>query len=309
VPWIVAIVIVLTVALAGAALAQVSSAQPISIPGLTGLSIAKATEQAKAAGLEVALGTARAAPDPKGTVIDQSPKAGAFTGQHKVTLITSAGPPNVDVPNVINAPWDDAKKALDTAGLLYTVGPPQSSETIGAGRVLSVKPDRGTSVPPDQTVAIVLSSGHAPVPVPAVAGDTFGDAVKLLQAKKFKVKRAPQDSFSPTVKKGDVIDTEPPALAPAPYGSTVVVHVSKGPDLVAVPDVTFETLRNARLDLRDHGLVVGTVANDSGEDGVVMSQNPAGGKLPRGSSVDLVLRKTNRGLFSGLFSGLLGGLD
>jgi hypothetical protein len=40
-----------------------------------------------------------------------------------------------------------------------------------------------------------------------------------------------------------------------------------------------------------------------------MSQNPAGGKLPRGSSVDLVLRKTNRGLFSGLFSGLLGGLD
>ena len=177
-----------------------------------------------------------AAPDPKGTVIDQSPKAGAFTGQHKVTLITSDGPPNVDVPNVINAPWDDAKKALDTAGLLYTVGPPQSSETIAAGRVLSVRPDRGTSVAPD-----------------------------------------------------------PPALTPAPYDSAVVVHVSKGPDLVEVPDVTFETLRNARLDLRDAGLVVGTVTNDSGEDAVVMSKDPAGGKLARGSSVDLVLRKSNRG--------------
>jgi beta-lactam-binding protein with PASTA domain/tRNA A-37 threonylcarbamoyl transferase component Bud32 len=290
VPWIVAIVIVLTVALAAAALAQVSSGKDISIPGLTGLTLDQATTKAKTANLQVVVGAARAAPDPKGTVIDQTPKAGEFSGQHKVTLFTSSGPANVDVPNIINAPWADAKKALDTAGLIYAANPTTAhSETIEAGRVVLVDPPPGKSVPPDQLVKVTLSSGHAPVPVPDVANETFGDAVKLLQAKKFKVQRAPQDEFSAKVKKGDVIGTDPPALMPAPYGSAIVVHVSKGPDLVSVPDVTFETFAQAKTDLEANGLTIGTLRHLRSDTSVVTSQDPspAGGKVPRGTSVDL----------------------
>jgi serine/threonine-protein kinase len=296
VPWIVAIVIVLTVALAAAALAQVSSPKQISIPGLTGLSIAKATEQAKTAGLQVAVGKPRNAPDPVGTVIEQDPKAGAFTGQHKVTLVASAGPANVEVPNIYNAPWPDAKKALDTAGLLYAANPPTApSETIEAGRVLQVKPAVGASVAPDKQIDIVLSSGHAPVPVPDVTDEKFGDAAKLLVAKHFKVQRAPQDDFSSKVKKGDVIRTEPPLNTPAPYGSTVIVHVSKGPDLVAVPDVTSETIKQATTDLEARGLVVGNLRNYRSQNSVVVSQSPNSGKVLRGSMVDLVLNPRSGG--------------
>jgi eukaryotic-like serine/threonine-protein kinase len=288
VPWIVAIVIVLTVALAAAALAQVSSASDISIPGLTGLTLDQATAKARTAGLQVENGGSRAAPDPKGTVIDQNPKGGDFSGQHKVTLFTSSGPANVDVPNIINAPWADAKKALDTAGLIYAPNPPtEHSERIDAGRVLRVTPAVGTSVPPDQSVEVVLSAGHAPVRVPDVSNETFGDAVKLLQAKKFKVTRAPLDEFSAKVKKGDVIGTEPPALTPAPYGSTVIVHVSKGPDLVVVPDVTFETFAQAKSDLEGAGLTIGTLRHLRSDTSVVTAQDPSGGKVPRGTPVDL----------------------
>ena len=89
------------------------------------------------------------------------------------------------------------------------------------------------------------------------------------------MQRARQDEFSATVKKGDVIGTEPPAIGTsAPYGSTVVVHVSKGPDLVVVPDVTFETIEQATSDLDDAGLQVGDGRATTGPDGVVVSQDP-----------------------------------
>ena len=65
--------------------------------------------------------------------------------------------------------------------------------------MLQVTPNVGTSVPPDQTVSIVLSSGHAPVPVPDVSNKSVADATTMLEAAHFKVKRAPAAEFSATV--------------------------------------------------------------------------------------------------------------
>jgi len=117
----------------------------------------------------------------------------------------------------------------------------------------------------------------------------------MLEAAHFKVKRAPAAEFSATVDRGDVIGTTPAINAKAPYGSTVVVHVSKGPDLVVVPDVTFETIEQATIDLESAGLQVGNLKNYHAG-GVVQSQDPQGGNgvtLVRGSSVDLVLKKAH----------------
>ena len=72
---------------------------------------------------------------------------------------------------------------------------------------------------------------------------------------------------------------------------TVVVHVSKGADLVVVPDVTLRRSNRPRPDLAAAGLQVGNVKNYR-PGGVVMSQDPIGGtdtKVPRGTQVDLVL--------------------
>jgi serine/threonine-protein kinase len=298
VPWIVSIVLIVTVGLAAAGLAQVGSAKAISVPGLRGLNVAQATAAAKAAGLDISVGATRPAPDPKGTVIAQSPAGGVFSGSRRVTLVVSGGPPNVAVPNIRNAPWADAKRALDSAGLIYSNTPAtEPSETIAAGNVLRVTPNVGAGVAPDATVTVVLSSGHAPVPVPDVSKTSFAAASKVLEAAHFKVKRADTDEFSPTVKSGDVIGTDPAAASNAPYGSTVVVHVSKGPDLVVVPDVTIETIEQATSDLANAGLQVGTVTNYR-PGGVVQSQSPVGGTgatVLRGSQIDLVLKKGRGG--------------
>ncbi len=173
VPWIVAAVLILTVGLAAAALAQVGTAKAISVPGLRGLTVANATLAAKASGLDVVVAKHEAAPDPDGTVIAQSPAAGAFSGSRRVSLVVSSGPADVAVPSIVNLPWAQAKQELDTAGLIYPATPAtHTSESIPAGTVISVTPGAGKNVAPDTKVTVVVSSGHAPVPVPDVSGLT-----------------------------------------------------------------------------------------------------------------------------------------
>ena len=52
--------------------------------------------------------------------------------------------------------------------------------------------------------------------------------------------------------------------------------MSKGPDLVLVPDVTFESIEQATADLQSQGLQVGNVSNYR-PGGIVESQQPDGG--------------------------------
>jgi beta-lactam-binding protein with PASTA domain/tRNA A-37 threonylcarbamoyl transferase component Bud32 len=297
VPWIVGVVLILTAAVAAAALAQVGSATALAVPGLRGLTSEQAIAAAKSAHFDAKVADRRPAPDPKGTVIAQSPASGTFTGGRTISLVVSSGPPPVAVPSIVGASWTDARKALDTAGLLYPAKPTtHSSETVPAGKVLSITPATGAKVAPDAQVQVVLSSGHAPVAVPNVSGLSYAQAVNELRNSHFTAQRG-VDQFSSTVKKGKVIGTEPPIGTNSPYGSNVVVHVSKGPDLVVVPDVTFETIEAATADLARSGLEVGNVKNYR-PGGVVRSQDPVGGvgeKVPRGTPVDLVLN--NKSIF------------
>ncbi|HEV7523625.1 MAG TPA: PASTA domain-containing protein [Acidimicrobiia bacterium] len=287
VPWIVATVLILTVALAAAALAQVGSAAAVSIPGLRGLTLKQATSTARAKGLAVST-TNRTAPDPAGTVIDQSPAPGAFAASHRVNLVVSAGPAPVPVPNITNAPWADAKKALDAAGLIYAANPPtQFDDKILAGNVLHVTPAVGARVPPDGRVNVVLSSGHAPVNVPDVQKLTFDAAAKALSDAKFKPRRAPTDDFSDTVARGHVVGTEPAIGASAPYGSDVVIHVSKGPDLVKVPDVTNMRFDDAANYLAQFGFQTATPGSYKPGDRVRRQSPAAGSKAPRNSTVTI----------------------
>ena len=80
-----------------------------------------------------------------------------------------------------------------------------------------------------------MSDGPEPVKVQDVSGKSYDDASQILTAQKFTVTR--RDDFSSTVDKDKVIGTEPAAGTSAPRGSSVTIVVSKGPELVAVPDV------------------------------------------------------------------------
>jgi serine/threonine-protein kinase len=293
VPMVVAIALIVTLAMAGAALARLHTAKPIHIPGFVGLTLADAQTTAKNNGVSVSVGQQRSAPDPAGTVISQNPGEGAFTSGHNVTLVVSTGPAKVAVPKILNTPWSAAQPALDAAGLVYGKPGVKYDNTVPFGNVLSVAPAPGTLVLPDQTVAVVLSAGRAPVPVPDVRGDSYADAQQALTAQHFKVQRAPKDEFDDTIPAGDVIGTDPPIGTNAPYGGTVTVHVSKGPDLIAVPDLSNLTLDEASQALDSRGLVV-TYNGKYHHGDLVVGQNPSPGtKVRRGSSVAVTFDRSN----------------
>src|SRR4051794_27326447 len=105
VPFVVGIVLLITVAIATAALARVSGATPISVPTLIGMTEQDANNAAHARGFTVAIGRHRPAPDPPGRVIAQSPAQGVLTSSRRVSLTISDGPAPIEVPDIVNKTW------------------------------------------------------------------------------------------------------------------------------------------------------------------------------------------------------------
>jgi serine/threonine-protein kinase len=92
---------------------------------------------------------------------------------------------------------------------------------------------------------------------------------------------------------GKIMAQDPAAGIPAKKGTAVNITVSKGPDLVEVPDVVGKTQADADAALQDAGLTsrAGSSAFDPKVPaGSVVSQDPAkGDKIPRDSVVTYVL--------------------
>ncbi len=299
VPFVVALVLLITVAIATAALARVSGATPISVPTLIGMAKQEAIASAQQRGLIATVAKNEPAPDPPGTVIDQSPDQGALTTGRHVKLTVSSGPAPVDVPNIVGQPWSKAKATLIGANWLYRTKRVYN-EVQPKDEVLSTTPGPGQPSSPDGTIVVTLSNGHAPVQVPDVSGKSYDAARGDLEAQHFTVPPA-VEAFDNKVAKGKVIATEPVAGTQAPYESAVTVRVSKGPDLVSVPDVTGLTLDDAKSVLEAKGLVPGNLYGWRNDKSKVRSQNPDHGKVKRGSEVDLDFR--NRSFPGCIFDG------
>jgi serine/threonine-protein kinase len=281
VPFVVAGMLVLTAVLAAIALARVSGS-PTLVPGVVGYTLDDARALASGAELEIEVAAERNAPDPAGTIIDQEPDAGEFTSGHAVRIWVSKGPAPVEVPNIVGASRAEAESALAEAG--FPVEPVlEFNDNVAADLVVSTDPPAGGQVAPETVVTVVISKGHAPVVVPEVAGLTYEEAQAALGGVGFQPQRV--DEFSDDVALGDVIRTEPEIGSEQPFESQVTVVVSKGPDLVEVPDVRGETLDDAAAALEAQGFVV-EVEGRFQAGRPVQFQDPAGGEMvKRGSTV------------------------
>lgn len=131
--------------------------------------------------------------------------------------------------------------------------------------------------------------------VPDVVGQVEADAVSALQTAGFETER--QSEASTSVPEGSVISTDPAANTEAPEGSTVTVVVSGGPDAVAVPDVAGLTQEQARQQIEEAGLTVGTVTEEDDPAqtaGRALRTDPASGQsVPEASPVALFISSGN----------------
>ncbi|MGH9040520.1 MAG: PASTA domain-containing protein [Acidimicrobiia bacterium] len=280
------ILVVLLVAAAGAtaAFALTRAAGPrVRVPNLVGSTYEEARTAAGRADLEVRR-RPRTAADPAGTVIGQDPEPGTVTNTGRpLVLFVSSGPPPVALPGVTGTPEADARATLEGAGFEVAVTSDYHEE-IAAGSVIGQNPAEGEEVSPGSQVDLVVSLGARPVTVPNVVGETYDDAEESLTGSRLKAKRA--EAFSDSVPAGEVIRQDPVAGEEAPRDSEVTVVVSKGPDIVEVPDVRGEDVTDAVRQLEALGFEVDVVGFRF--DRPVRRQDPdPGDEVKRGETVTL----------------------
>jgi eukaryotic-like serine/threonine-protein kinase len=231
-------------------------------------------------------------------VFAQTPKPGERTQKGNfVTIYVSTGPPQTSVPSVVGEQVDRALSDLQEAKLKGKTQRVDSDQP--EGEVVSQTPKAGASVDEGSTVTLKVSKGPQPVGVPNVVGQTFETANSTLLARGFAVARRDVESDEP---KGTVVDQSPAADTFQAPGTKITLSVSKGPTTSTVPDVTSRTQADAVAQLQASGFKVRVVSQpvtDPNQDGIVQTQDPAGGtqKAP-GSTVTIAV-----GRFSGTTTG------
>jgi serine/threonine-protein kinase len=132
------------------------------------------------------------------------------------------------------------------------------------------------------------------VTVPSVTGLSQASAKEQIEAAQLTLGDV-TEAFDEKVEKGSVIEQNPAAGTKVDKGSAVTLVVSKGREMVVVPDVTglpeleaFKTLKEFGLDPQP-----GTPEfSKDVEQGTVIKQDPvAGDELPKGSAVTYVVSK------------------
>ncbi|MEN3358297.1 MAG: eukaryotic-like serine/threonine-protein kinase [Mycobacteriales bacterium] len=191
----------------------------------------------------------------------------------------------VPVPQLAGLTQQQAISQARAAHLKVKFGASEYSDRVPVGRVLRTEPGAGDLARRDSTILLLPSRGLAPIPVPDVVGQSQDDAVHAIQKAGLTVNVS--DEFSGAVPAGSVISQQPHGTA-VPRGSAVALVVSKGPDLVRVPQVTGQSAGDATRVLQDHGFTVNRHEFFGGLLHRVFRQSPGGGKrVPRGSAVSI----------------------
>jgi serine/threonine-protein kinase len=221
-----------------------------------------------------------------GQVLDQVPPAGEKVREDDIVHITvSQGQVPRAVPDLTGKSDADARAALMDKGLVVGTVTQQYDEQATPGTVLSWTL-AGTEVDPGTSIDLVTSAGPAPRPVPTLVGTTLDQATAALQAVQLGI--ASTQEFSDTVQAGQIISADHNPGDQVARDTVVNVVVSKGPDLVTVPDVSGLDQAAAVAKLRDAGFVEGDVSGRAGRP-VLATEPRAGQSVKRGSTIDIVV--------------------
>lgn len=226
---------------------------------------------------------------PVGRIVSQAPKAGGSLKQGStISVVTSAGPPPVTVPDVgsITAGGCPAATAVLATSHLTATCAPATSITVKAGGVISYTPTKtaiwGTKV------RVVISTGLPRVTVPDLARLSRSEATAALAREHLAVAfAAPQ--YSDSVPTGEPISWtgEGSTLL---YGSTVTVELSLGHAPVTVPNVANGEydVPQAESALQADGFTIAGVYGPTG--GTIVYTDPAEGITePYGTPVTIYL--------------------
>ncbi len=270
----------------------INSGQFTKVPALLTQTQERAEQRLEDAGLEVgAIKHQYSDTVRRGTVISTDPGPGARIRKNDaVALVVSDGPETVRVPYLKGLRLAKARAQLKEDGLQPGLVTQAFSENIAKGAVISSSPEAGTERRAGSAVSLVVSKGR-PVDVPDVTGEDLADARAELQGAGLKV-TVSTEQVNSEFDKGQVALQSPGPDKQAAEGDTVTLTLSKGPEMVEVPDVVGDSIDDAKAALEGAGF---KVKEDRGLLGLfgdtVKSQSVEGGETaPKGSTITITIR-------------------
>ena len=288
-PFVALLVVLALLAAGGAAYAVVQAAVPSHpVPaGLRGMTVQQARAEVADEEFEVRVtGEAFDEDVERGRIVDQDPSSGTLKEGRAIRVVLSKGPRPRAVPTLEGKARAEAEQLL-LAEKFTPVFRSDYSDTVPADVVISWSPRDGEQ-PRGAEVVVTVSAGKKPVKVPSLAEKAADEAKKILEALGLVVRV--EEAFSEDVALGKVISTRPPNGDDAQVGSEVVLRVSKGPDLVGVPNVIGLDFDEAKKALENVGLQAQGPFGPPRKTKVFASDPAPGTKVRKGTAVDLFVR-------------------
>lgn len=284
-----ALLLAFVLVLVGAGVWYVLAGRFVSVPDLVKLNQQQATAAAAQAGLKVTFDSEFSRDVDSGLVTRTDPLRGSrVEGGSTLRVYLSKGPELYPVPKLIGLTLEQATTALTNSHLALGNVADAYDDKAEPGTVIGASVKAGVQVEPGRTVDLTVSQGPAPVTVEDWTGKKLTDAKKALEAAGLTVVVG-REQFSDEVKKGLIINQDPGA-GELHRGDTVTFVVSKGPNLVAVPNVRGMRVAAAKAKLAEAGFKSREQYMVSFGFGLVYYTNPrAGTKAPKGSTITLVI--------------------
>ena len=204
-----------------------------TVPSLAGMPREQAEAQLREAGFEPRVEQSFSDTVPNGRVIGTTPPGGTTIERGStVVLDVSRGREQVEVPDVVGESEDNARSALEGAGLRVGKVTEEASEEE-PGTVIEQSPAGGEKVARDEAVDLVVARAVA---VPDVVDSTEEEATATLEDAGFEV-RVREQTVTDTAQDGVVLDQSPAPDEERRQGSRVTIVVGRL-DAAATPTPT-----------------------------------------------------------------------
>ncbi len=219
--------------------------------------------------------------EPAGTILDQDPEFGTQVEPGRMVFVTvSLGkePKEGVMSDLTGYTQESAVEYLNRLdmGLLITLEP-EYSEEVEEGCVIRTDPKEGADLAEGQEVILYISLGEEIKTgvMPNIIDVTEAMARRTLDNQDLKLQIRVEEVFDPEIVEGNVVSTDPERGDELKTGQTVTLYISKGPELVKMPDVEGMSIDEAKRVLEYAGFgepTIKEVYSDKPE-GQVLSQS------------------------------------
>jgi serine/threonine-protein kinase len=196
-----------------------------------------------------------------------------------------------EVPKLVDLTLKEAEKLVKARGLKLVVSGREYSSLYEKDKIIRQTPAPGTRLEKGKEIRVVVSLGERPVEVPDLIGKSELEAGQILGELGLRIGNVDYE-YSDKVPEGMIMKQQPASGTKVKKGSVINIVISKGIEMVIVPDVVHLSIDKAKELIKKAGLSYEVIEEESEtvEKGKVIRQSPSAGDSARkGEKILLVV--------------------